>query len=148
MSYRPSLAKPGDFQQRLGRKALRFDAVPKERTAFDAWLIALIATNAVCLAIDTREAKRASSLANAGPAGLVTVESERSKSGRPTHGTRRTDPREQFVPVAERLMLRDGHTAGRGELKSTGAAFSATCQEPAKQDVVVEHLAEQPVRAH
>jgi len=38
--------------------ALRLDAVPKEETAFHAWLIMLIATNAVCLAIDASDAMR------------------------------------------------------------------------------------------
>jgi hypothetical protein len=38
--------------------ALRLDTLPKEETAFHVWLITLIATNAVSLAIDTWDATR------------------------------------------------------------------------------------------
>jgi hypothetical protein len=38
--------------------ALRLDALPKEETAFHVWLISLIATNAVSLAIDAWDATR------------------------------------------------------------------------------------------
>ena len=38
--------------------ALRLDTLPKEETAFHGWLIALIATNAVSLAIDAWDATR------------------------------------------------------------------------------------------
>jgi hypothetical protein len=38
--------------------ALRLDTLPKEETAFHAWLITLIATNAVSLAIDAWDATR------------------------------------------------------------------------------------------
>ena len=38
--------------------ALRLDTLPKEETAFHIWLIALIATNAVSLAIDAWDATR------------------------------------------------------------------------------------------
>jgi len=38
--------------------ALRLDTLPKEETAFHIWLIALIATNAVSLAVDAWDARR------------------------------------------------------------------------------------------
>jgi hypothetical protein len=38
--------------------ALRLDTLPKQETAFHVWLITLIATNAVSLAIDTVDATR------------------------------------------------------------------------------------------
>jgi hypothetical protein len=38
--------------------ALRFDALPREETAFRAWLVILVATNAVSLAIDAWDATR------------------------------------------------------------------------------------------
>jgi hypothetical protein len=38
--------------------ALRLDALPKEEAAFHAWLIMLVATNAVSLAIDAWDATR------------------------------------------------------------------------------------------
>lgn len=38
--------------------ALRLDTLPKEETAFHVWLITLIATNAVSLAIDAWDATR------------------------------------------------------------------------------------------
>jgi hypothetical protein len=38
--------------------ALRLDTLPKEETAFHVWLISLIATNAVSLAIDAWDATR------------------------------------------------------------------------------------------
>lgn len=38
--------------------ALRLDALPREETAFRAWLIMLVATNAVSLAIDGWDAAR------------------------------------------------------------------------------------------
>ena len=38
--------------------ALRFDTLPGEETAFRAWLVVLIATNAVSLAIDAWDATR------------------------------------------------------------------------------------------
>ena len=38
--------------------ALRLDTLPREETAFHAWLVTLIATNAVSLAIDAWDATR------------------------------------------------------------------------------------------
>jgi hypothetical protein len=38
--------------------ALRLDALPTEETAFHAWLVTLVATNAVSLAIDAWDATR------------------------------------------------------------------------------------------
>jgi hypothetical protein len=38
--------------------ALRLDTIPREETAFHAWLITLIATNAISLAIDAWDATR------------------------------------------------------------------------------------------
>ncbi len=42
----------------LAWMAARLGAVPQEEAAFRAWLVALIATNALCLAIDAWDATR------------------------------------------------------------------------------------------
>jgi len=42
----------------LAWMALRLDALPREEAAFHAWLVVLIATNAVSLAIDAWDATR------------------------------------------------------------------------------------------
>lgn len=42
----------------LAWMVLRLDAIPREEAAFRAWLLALIATNAACLAIDAWDATR------------------------------------------------------------------------------------------
>ncbi|HSN22238.1 MAG TPA: hypothetical protein VLS49_16260 [Usitatibacter sp.] len=42
----------------LAWMALRVGTLPKEEAAFQAWLITLIATNALCLAIDAWDATR------------------------------------------------------------------------------------------
>ena len=45
-------------QYMLPTEWLRLDALPKEQTAFRAWLFALIATNAISLVIDACDAAR------------------------------------------------------------------------------------------
>jgi len=42
----------------LAWMALRLDTLPREETAFHAWLVTLIATNAISLAIDAWDATR------------------------------------------------------------------------------------------